>query len=128
MITRAEVLDWLRTDGEAALAPLWERADRVRRERVGDAVHLRGLVEISNHCVRRCTYCGIACGREGIPRYRMSSEEILDAARLTVRLGYGTLVLQGGEDFGLTGPWIAAVIRRIRTDPARRDAEPRRAA
>lgn len=116
MITRAEVLDWLRTDGEAALAPLWERADRVRRERVGDAVHLRGLVEISNHCVRRCTYCGIACGREGIPRYRMSAEEILDAARLTVRLGYGTLVLQGGEDFGLTGPWIAAVIRRIRTE------------
>ena len=44
----------------------WERAfakaDRVRREHVGDEVHLRGLVEVSNHCARRCAYCGLASG------------------------------------------------------------------
>ena len=26
---------------------------------VGGDVHLRGLIEISNHCVRLCGYCGL---------------------------------------------------------------------
>jgi biotin synthase len=116
LISRGEVLGWLRTEGEGALAPLWERADRVRRERVGDAVHLRGLVEISNHCVRECAYCGLAAGRDGLARYRMSAEEVLDCARLAVRLGYGTLVLQAGEDYGLTAGWVEALVRRLREE------------
>ena len=33
------------------LEELWRRADDTRRQHVGDAVHLRGLIEISNHCV-----------------------------------------------------------------------------
>ncbi len=116
MISRDEVLGWLRTEGEADLAPLWERADRVRRETVGDAVHLRGLVEISNHCVRECAYCGLAAGRDGLGRYRMSAEEVLACARLAVGLGYGTLVLQAGEDYGLTADWVEALVRRVREE------------
>ncbi|HSM52379.1 MAG TPA: radical SAM protein, partial [Thermoanaerobaculia bacterium] len=116
MISRAEVLAWLRTEGEEALAPLWERADRVRRQRVGDAVHLRGLVDISNHCVRECAYCGLAAGREGLGRYRMSADEVLACARLAERFGYGTLVLQAGEDYGLTAAWVEALVRRLREE------------
>jgi len=56
MLNRTEILAWLREEDEHRLEELWLRADAVRREHVGDAVHLRGLVEISNHCVRRCAY------------------------------------------------------------------------
>jgi biotin synthase len=54
-----EILRWLLERDEARLDELWKRADDVRRVRVGDEVHLRGLVEISNYCVRQCRYCGI---------------------------------------------------------------------
>ena len=58
-LTRAALEHWLRAEDEAQLETLWAAADETRRRFVGDAVHLRGLIEISNHCVRGCTYCGI---------------------------------------------------------------------
>ena len=57
-LDRAAITASLRERDEAAFEVLWARADDVRRERVGDAVHLRGLIEISNYCVRKCVYCG----------------------------------------------------------------------
>ena len=56
------------------LQDLYERADAVRREHVGDAVHLRGLIEISSHCVRQCMYCGLRRGNHALPRYRMTRD------------------------------------------------------
>lgn len=104
---------WLRETDEGRLERLWEAADRVRAERVGDAVHLRGLVEISNYCVRRCAYCGIAACAGPLERYRLSHDEILDGARAAARLGFGTVVLQSGEDPGLTREFIARVVSAI---------------
>ena len=83
---------------------------------VGDAVHLRGLVEISNFCARQCAYCGLRAGNTGLTRYRMPADEILGAARQAVKFGYGTVVLQSGEDYGLTTRWLADVIRRIKRE------------
>jgi biotin synthase len=112
------ILGWLREEDPAALERLFAEADRVRREGVGEAVHLRGLIEISSHCVRQCHYCGLRAPRE-IARYRMSAEEILRAAHLAHQLGFGTTVLQAGEDFGITAEWLAEVIRRIKRETPR---------
>jgi biotin synthase len=113
---RAEIISWLQENCSKKLEELWQEADKVRRERVGDAVHLRGLVEISNFCVRQCTYCGIRSGNKNVQRYRMREEEILQCARRAVTLGYGTLVMQAGEDWGLTRQWVSDLIRRIKTE------------
>ena len=61
-----------------------------------------GLVEISNHCARQCAYCGLRAGNDSLARYRMKADEILAAARQAVKFGYGTVVLQAGEDYGIT--------------------------
>ncbi|MGH2270745.1 [FeFe] hydrogenase H-cluster radical SAM maturase HydE [Anaerohalosphaeraceae bacterium U12dextr] len=114
-ITLHEIEHWLRETSEKALETLWARADQVRKATVGDEVHLRGLIEISNHCVRRCAYCGLAAGNRTIERYRMTREEILECAMKAVRLGYGTVVMQAGEDYGITADWLAEVIREIKT-------------
>ncbi len=114
-LTHPEILQWLRQPDSAALEQLFARADATRRTHVGDAVHLRGLIEISNHCVRQCLYCGLRAAR-AIPRYRMSREEILQCARQAVLLGFGTVVLQAGEDFGLAPEWIAEVVRVIKSE------------
>lgn len=116
MIARNDILAWLRETDEARLEELWREADRVRHEAVGDEVHLRGLVEFSNHCVRLCGYCGLRRDNRELGRYRMTPEEILACAHNAVRFGYGTVVLQSGEDPGATAEWIAEVVRRIKSE------------
>jgi biotin synthase len=96
------------------LAELWRRADQARQEGVGRAVYLRGLIELSNHCVRLCAYCGLRAENRGLPRYRMSQEEVLGCVRRAVEFGYGTVVLQSGEDPGITADWMAELVRQIK--------------
>ncbi len=116
MIERAEILAWLRETDPSRLSRLYRRADAVRREHVGDEVHLRGLVEISNHCLRQCHYCGLRAGNRKVKRYRMTADEIVGCARRAREFGYGTVVLQSGEDEGLTRDGIAELVRRIKRE------------
>lgn len=118
MMTRENILQWLREENPERLQSLFDDADRVRRENVGEAVHLRGLVEISNHCVRQCGYCGLRSGNKALRRYRMTADEILTSAHQAVQFGYGTVVLQAGEDFALRLEWVADVVRRIKAETA----------
>ena len=115
-LTQPEILQWLREKRPAHLQDLFSRANSVRREHVGDAVHLRGLIEISSNCERQCMYCGLRRANHDIARYRMTREEILDCARLAVTLGYGTVVMQAGEDQALTAEWIAEIVRWIKRE------------
>ncbi len=113
---KPDLLKWLAERDPSRLQELYERADGVRREHVGDAVHLRGLIEISSHCVRQCMYCGLRQGNRALPRYRMTRDEILDCARHAERLGYGTVVMQAGEDNALTAKWIGDIVRWIKRE------------
>jgi biotin synthase len=111
-----EILNWLRTNDEGVLEQLWQMADAVRREKVGDDVHLRGLIELSNICARDCGYCGISAGNTELERYQMPEDEIMECAREAVSFGYGTVVLQSGEDPGIDKDWMANLIRRIKNE------------
>ncbi len=113
---RDEILAWLCEGDLARLADLWQLADRTRQHYVGGEVHLRGLVEISNHCVRWCGYCGLRAGNHSLHRYRMTDGEILACTREAVELGYGTVVLQAGEDPELTRDRIAGMVSRIKAE------------
>jgi biotin synthase len=113
---RNEILYWLRETDSTRLEDLWRLADQTRQQFVGGEVHLRGLIELSNYCVRLCGYCGLRAGNLSLERYRLSDHEILDCARKAVEFGYGTVVLQAGEDPELTGQRIAALVRRIKAE------------
>jgi biotin synthase len=113
---KTEILGWLRETNPARLEELWRAADEMRRSCVGDAVHLRGLVEISNFCARQCAYCGLRAGNTSLARYRLLADEIFEAAQQAVKFGYGTVVLQGGEDYGITTEWLVEIIRRIKSE------------
>jgi biotin synthase len=118
-LTQEEILGWLREMDEAKLMHLWRQADEVRRRNVGEAVHLRGLIEVSNSCVRQCGYCGLRADHTQLERYRMTEEEILGCAHQARQYGYGTVVLQAGEDYGIAADWLAGVVRRIKTETNR---------
>lgn len=115
-LTEAEILDWLHEEDPANLEELWARADAVRKAHVGDEVHLRGLLEISNHCIRRCGYCGLRADNHRVERYRMTEAEVMACAAEAVAYGYGTVVMQSGEDYGIQTDWLANIIRRIKTE------------
>lgn len=100
-------------------ADLFRRADEVRREAVGDEVHLRGLIEFSNVCRCNCLYCGLRAGNGETRRYAMSDEEILAAAEVARGLGYGTVVLQSGEDPAVDVDRLARIVRAIKDDLGR---------
>jgi len=109
-----EILAWLREEDEIRLGELWRLADTVRRENVGDDVHLRGLIEFSNECVRTCLYCGLRAPNEKLKRYRMTKEEILECVAEANRRGYGTIVLQSGECEEINAGWLGEIIEAIK--------------
>lgn len=76
---------------------LFRQAVAQRNVAVGNGVHLRGLIEISNICRKDCLYCGIRSSNQKVKRYEMSDEEILECARFAWEHRYGSIVLQGGE-------------------------------
>ncbi|MCX7982603.1 MAG: [FeFe] hydrogenase H-cluster radical SAM maturase HydE [Syntrophales bacterium] len=111
-----EILAWLREEDPARLERLWREADCVRAKNVGDQVHLRGLIELSNICVRKCAYCGINAGNKNLIRFRMTEEEIRSAARLACELNLGSVILQSGEDYGFTKEKISRIIKLIKQE------------
>lgn len=98
----------------AARDALFQAADEIRRHYIGDEVHLRGIIEFSNYCVRNCHYCGLRAANTGLPRYRMSPDEIVFIAERAAQLGFGTVVLQSGEDPAWDGPALAEVVHKIK--------------
>ncbi|MCX7046576.1 MAG: radical SAM protein [Candidatus Sumerlaeota bacterium] len=115
-MNHTEILSWLLESDVERLEELWRRADETRKANVGDEVHLRGLIEFSNYCARQCAYCGLRAPNQKIVRYRMTQDDILECARKAVEFGYGTVVMQSGEDYGVTQEWMANVIRLIRRE------------
>ena len=95
---------------------LFAGADSVRREVYGDAVYIRGLIEVSNHCKNNCYYCGIRAGNTKAERYRLTKEEILDCCRQGYTLGFRTFVLQGGEDPKMDDGFLCDVVSAIREE------------
>ena len=89
-------------------------ADRVRKQTVGDAVHLRGLIEFSNICKQNCFYCGLRRDNANVHRYRMSATEILRLAEHAKALGFQTLVLQAGEDDYFTVERLTPILKGIK--------------
>ena len=93
-LTKSEIISLLNSNVE----DLYKYANKVRKENVGDGVHLRGLIEFSNICKCNCKYCGLRCANSKIERYRLAPDEIIQYAKNGVELGYKTIVLQSGED------------------------------
>ena len=108
-----DIVELLLAD-EAQSQALFRYSDQVRRENVGDVVHLRGIIEFSNYCRQHCQYCGLRADNRSLHRYRLTEEDILTTARQAAECGYKTLVLQGGEDVAFSPDDIARITSRVK--------------
>ena len=95
---------------ETEINTIFDFANRVRREYMGEGILLRGIVEFSNFCSKSCTYCGLSSSNSKLERYTLSKDQILVSAAQMASSGIKTIVLQSGEsnEIGLK-PLIEAI-------------------
>ena len=110
MLTKQEIINYLSTDDKE----LFTKADAIRKQYVGDEVHLRGLIEFSNICKRTCFYCGLRNENHNLTRYRLSEDEIIEFAKHGAELGLKTVVLQSGEDSYFSIDKLCKIIEEIK--------------
>lgn len=91
-----------------------EYAVAYQREYYGNKIFIRGLVEFTNYCRNDCYYCGIRRGNNNCERYRLKTDDIIACADEGYKLGFRTVVLQGGEDFSFSDEDICSIIRGIK--------------
>ncbi len=111
-LSESEIVEILQNDTVNEL--LFDTADKVRKQYVGDEVHLRGLIEFSNICRCNCFYCGLRKDNSAVQRYRMTLEEILLLAQKAKDFGYKTVVLQSGEDAYFDTDIMCRIIQEIK--------------
>lgn len=93
---------------------LHEKARKVTLENFSNKIYIRGLIEYSNYCKEACYYCGINRSNRNINRFRLSENEILQAADNGYKLGFRTFVLQGGEDPFFTDEIFERLIKKLK--------------
>jgi biotin synthase len=114
---KEELLHLLRSEDPVHLDLVFKTANFLRQKYLKNACCVHGILEISNYCKQGCHYCGISLHHKALPRYRMTKEEILAAAREAVeRYGFKALVLQSGEDPGYPIAELEEIIRTIKKD------------
>ena len=80
-------------------APLVYSAAREMRSRhTGDAVFLYGFVYFSTYCRNACAFCFYRADNDECPRYRKTSDEVVEICRDLAASGVVLLDLTMGED------------------------------
>ena len=93
---------------------LFQAANEVRSQYVGEGVHLRALIELSNVCSKDCYYCGLRCSNNNLERYRLSLDEVMAAVVEAKSEGYQTIVLQSGEADNFATAEMVKIISEIK--------------
>lgn len=114
ILSRTEFAELMCCDDAEVAAYAARLACEVRQAHYGNAVFIRGLIEISNHCKNDCLYCGIRRSNLHASRYRLTPEQILECCDYGYGLGFRTFVLQGGEDGYFTDNVLVDLIKKIK--------------
>ena len=78
----------------------------------GNEISLRGIVEFSNTCEKRCHYCGVTSYDD---KFLIPHEAILECCDYMYAKGYRNLVLQSGEVTSEARVnWISELLKKIR--------------
>ncbi len=76
---------------------LFQKAREIKLKYIGNKVYYRGLIELSNNCIKDCFYCGIRKSNKKIERYFLNEKEIIESALFSYKNNYASIVIQSGE-------------------------------
>ena len=109
-----EILYLLQNFDDDTREILAKEAQNVSKQKFGNKIYVRGLIEFTSYCKNDCYYCGIRSSNKNAQRYRLSKDDILNCCENGYDLGFRTFVLQGGEDGYYTDELIADIVRSIK--------------
>lgn len=95
-LDKSDLIALLKADKKEAEA-IFKKSGEIKQKYIGNTTYFRGLIEYSNICEKNCYYCGIRKGNKNIQRYKVTKEEVLEAAKFAYDNKYGSVVLQSGE-------------------------------
>jgi biotin synthase len=95
---------------------LHRRAWDATRERFGDAVFVRGVVEISNQCRENCHYCGMRRSNRELKRFRAKLDALLELLIHRRPASITDLNIQAGEDPVAVREIALPLIRTLRRE------------
>ncbi|MGN0558105.1 MAG: [FeFe] hydrogenase H-cluster radical SAM maturase HydE [Acutalibacteraceae bacterium] len=109
-----ELLYLLKNFDDDTRETLAKEAQNVSKQKFGNKIYVRGLIEFTSYCKNDCYYCGIRRSNKNAQRYRLSKDDILSCCENGYSLGFRTFVLQGGDDGYYTDELIADIVRSIK--------------
>ena len=95
--SKNDLIELMKIDNKEDLDLLFKKAYEVKAKYVGKKVYYRGLIEISNKCIKNCKYCGIRRDNHKVDRFSMSKSEIMEAVKWIYENNYASIALQSGE-------------------------------
>lgn len=93
---------------------LHERARCLTRERFGNRVFVRAVVEVSNFCRENCSYCGMRRDNRGLKRYRATAAELAEVILEHRPRSVTDINIQSGEDMVAVREVVLPLIRQLR--------------
>jgi len=94
--TKQDLITMLNAEEEYQII-LFKKSREITDSFIGNKVHLRGLIEYSNICIKDCLYCGIRKSNKNTQRYTLSDEYVIQCALYAVKNNYGSIAIQSGE-------------------------------
>ncbi|WP_300390867.1 [FeFe] hydrogenase H-cluster radical SAM maturase HydE [Fusobacterium sp.] len=95
--TKSDLIQLMKIEDKEDLELLFKKAYEIKSKYVGRKVYYRGLIEISNRCIKNCNYCGIRRDNKKVERFSMSKDEIMKSVKWIYENNYASLALQSGE-------------------------------
>lgn len=95
---------------------LRERAAAATRECFGRNVFVRAVVELSNFCRERCTYCGMSRDHTALKRFRARTDQLAELILNHRPPSVTDINLQAGEDPVAVREVALPLIRRLRSE------------
>jgi len=91
-----DLITLLKAEGDDRIL-LFKKSRAITDFNIGNTVHLRGLIEYSNVCIKDCLYCGIRKSNKNTLRYTLSDEDVIQCALYALENNYGSIAIQAGE-------------------------------
>lgn len=93
-LTHDQLVRLVSSTDQKEMSLIHDAAGEVVKKIYGNKVYIRGIVEFSNACEKRCYYCGVTAYDD---KFVIPHKSILECTDYMYKVGYRNLVLQSGE-------------------------------
>ena len=111
--TRNEIVELLKIPFDEFEQTIFPQAKAAYTEARGNVLLATAVLSYSNICKNSCLYCGMRSQNRNLKRFRMSPDEIIEAAKHAREMGFTRVFMVSGEDMGFGFDNILRAVRGV---------------